>query len=131
MPNRRVHTRAEAVAGGSYALYMSYGRPAWYVVVETAGGIVGGIVGGVIPDGIDTPSSRWHRAEAGSGIEFPSEGFCCRAENRILVSLSHAWNRLWPQVGISLLSLELDLDGEERRVLQDTGLSIGRFRIQN
>src|SRR5712692_6519122 len=28
-------------------------------------------------------------AISGGGMEFPREGFCCRAENRILVSLSH------------------------------------------
>jgi hypothetical protein len=66
MPNRDVHVRVGAAAGGGYALYMSYGQPAWHVVAETAGGALGGIVGGVLPDWIDTPSSPWHRAEAHS-----------------------------------------------------------------
>jgi hypothetical protein len=66
MPNRSVHSQVGAAAGGGYALYLSYGQPAWHVIAETAGGIVGGIAGGVVPDCIDAPSSPWHRAEAHS-----------------------------------------------------------------
>lgn len=66
MPNRDVHTKVGVVAGGSYALYMSYGQPTWHMVAETAGGVLGGFAGGVVPDLIDTPSSPQHRAEAHS-----------------------------------------------------------------
>ena len=66
MPNRDVHFHVGAVAGGGYALYMSYGQASWHVVAETAGGVLGGIAGGLLPDRIDTPSSPWHRAEAHS-----------------------------------------------------------------
>jgi len=66
MPNHDVHWRVGAISGGSYALYMGYGQPAWHVVAETAGGVLGGIAGGVLPDRIDTPDSPRHRAEAHS-----------------------------------------------------------------
>jgi len=66
MPNHQVHVRVGAAAGGGYAFYMGYGQPTWHVVAETAGGVLAGIVGGIVPDGIDTPSNPWHRAEAHS-----------------------------------------------------------------
>jgi hypothetical protein len=83
MPNRDVHVRVGAAAGGGYALYMSYGQPAGHVVAETAGGAFAGIVGGVLPDWIDTPSSPWHRAEAHS---MAITGFAGRFVSRELPS---------------------------------------------
>ena len=66
MPNRDVHFQVGAVAGGGYALYMSYSQSSWHIVAETIGGVFGGIAGGLLPDRIDTPSGPWHRAEAHS-----------------------------------------------------------------
>jgi membrane-bound metal-dependent hydrolase YbcI (DUF457 family) len=66
MPNRDIHLRVGAVAGGGYALYMAHGQPSGHVLAETVGGIVGGIGGGLLPDRIDVPLSPRHRAAAHS-----------------------------------------------------------------
>jgi len=66
MPNRSVHVRSSAIAGGGYAACHARGLPPIQLLVETAGGVVGGAAGGALPDAIDEPISPRHRAAAHS-----------------------------------------------------------------
>ena len=64
MPNRSVHQRVGAVAGGGVAFVFSNGQSTPNQIIECAGGALAGYFFGRVPDYLDPPLSPNHRSLA-------------------------------------------------------------------